>query len=161
MIWRKGHADKRPSALWQVQILESHAVHNPESKMYEYQMFQRADGICKLWEDGSGLFDDEDNSECKDGEIMTERETAQSKASLYRRAMLGNVYRHFKGATYVVDGIAVHSETAELMVIYHRVGDPTKQWVRPLEMFLSPVDKQKYPDAAQERRFEVLTDENK
>lgn len=73
---------------------------NPESKMYEYQMFQRADGICKLWEDGSGLFDDEDNSECKDGEIMTERETAQSKASLYRRAMLGNVYRHFKGATY-------------------------------------------------------------
>ena len=46
------------------------------------------------------------------------------------------------------------------MVIYHRVGDPTKQWARPLEMFLSPVDKQKYPDAAQERRFEVLTDEN-
>ena len=143
---------------------------NPESKMYEYQMFQRADGICKLWEDGSGLFDDEDDSglfddeddsDCKDGEIMTERETAQSAARSYRRAMLGNVYRHFKGATYVVDGIAVHSETAELMVIYHRVGDPTKQWVRPLEMFLSPVDKQKYPDAAQERRFEVLTDENK
>lgn len=57
--------------------------------------------------------------------------------------------------------IAVHSESAELMVIYHRVGYPTKQWARPLEMFLSPVDKQKYPDAAQERRFEVLTDENK
>jgi len=92
---------------------------------------------------------------------MTEHETAQSKAGLYRRAMLGNVYRHFKGATYVVDGIAVHSESAELMVIYHRVGDPAKQWARPLEMFLSPVDKQKYPDATQERRFEVLTDENK
>lgn len=134
---------------------------NPESKMYEFQMFQRADGICKLWEDGSGLFNDEDDRDCKDGEIMTERETAQSKASIYRRAMLGNVYRHFKGTTYVVDGIAVHSESAELMVIYHRVGDPTKQWARPLEMFLSPVDKQKYPDAAQERRFEVLTDENK
>lgn len=104
---------------------------NPESKMYEYQMFQRADGKCKLWEDGSGLFDDEDNSECKDGEIMTERETAQSKAGIYRRAMLGNVYRHFKGATYVVDGIAVHSESAELIVIYHRVGDPVKQWARP------------------------------
>lgn len=137
---------------------------NPESKMYEFQRFQRADGKCKLWQDGSGLFDgfdDEDGSDCKDGEIMTERETAQSAARSYRRAMLGNVYRHFKGATYVVDGIAVHSESAELMVIYHRVGDPTKQWVRPLEMFLSPVDKQKYPDAAQERRFEVLTDENK
>lgn len=73
---------------------------NPESKMYEFQRFQRADGICKLWEDGSGLFDDEDDSDCKDGEIMTERETAQSAARSYRRAMLGNVYRHFKGATY-------------------------------------------------------------
>ena len=92
---------------------------------------------------------------------MTERETAQSKAGLYRRAMLGNAYRHFKGATYVVDGIAVHSESAELMVIYHRVGDPTKQWARPLEMFLSPVDMQKYPDVVQERHFEALTDENK
>lgn len=35
------------------------------------------------------------------------------------------------------------------------------KWARPLEMFLSPVNKQKYPDATQERRFEVLTDENK
>lgn len=73
---------------------------NPESKMYEFQRFQRADGKCELWEDGSELFDDEDDSDCKDGEIMTERETAQSAARSYRRAMLGNVYRHFKGATY-------------------------------------------------------------
>lgn len=92
---------------------------------------------------------------------MNEREAAQSAAKFYRQNMIGKTYRHFKGATYVVDGIAVHSESAELMVTYHRVGDPAKQWARPLEMFLSPVDKQKYPDAAQERRFEVLTDENK
>ena len=91
---------------------------------------------------------------------MNEREAAQSAAGFYRRAMLGNVYRHFKGATYVVDGIAVHSESAELLVIYHRVGDPANQWVRPLEMFLSPADKRKYPDAAQQMRFEVLADEN-
>ena len=91
---------------------------------------------------------------------MNEREAAQSAAKFYRKNMVGKVYRHFKGATYVVDGIAVHSESAELMVIYHRVGDPAKQWARPLEVFMSPVDKLKYPDVAQERRFEVLTDEN-
>ena len=39
---------------------------NPESKMYEFQRFQRADGKCELWEDGSGLFDDEDDSDCKE-----------------------------------------------------------------------------------------------
>lgn len=89
------------------------------------------------------------------------RIAAQKRAAEYNRKMIGQLYRHFKGATYVVDGIVVHSESAELMVIYHRICDPTKQWARPLEMFLSPVDKQKYPDAAQERRFEVLTDENK
>lgn len=100
--------------------------------------------------------DDEDNSECKDGEIMTERETAQSKADLYRRAMIGNVYRHFKGATYVVDGIAVHSESAELMVIYTSKDEPQKMWARPLEMFLSPVDKKKYPMAKQKKRFALV-----
>lgn len=92
---------------------------------------------------------------------MNEREAAQSAAKFYRQNMIGKTYKHFKGATYVVDGIAIHSESAKLLVIYHKTGYPYTQWARPLEMFLSPVDKQKYPDAAQERRFEVLTDENK
>lgn len=70
--------------------------------------------------------------------------------------MVGNVYRHFKGGLYFVQGIAVHSETAELLVIYTSADDPGKVWARPLEMFLSPVDKEKYPRARQKRRFEKV-----
>lgn len=70
--------------------------------------------------------------------------------------MAGNVYRHFKGGLYVVQGVAVHSETAELLVIYTSKDEPQKMWARPLEMFLSPVDKEKYPRAKQKKRFEKV-----
>lgn len=48
----------------------------------------------------------------------------------------------------------MHSETAELLVIYTSKDEPQKMWARPLEMFLSPVDKEKYPRAKQKKRFE-------
>lgn len=70
--------------------------------------------------------------------------------------MIGRRYRHFKGSIYIVDGIAVHSETTEPLVIYHEEHELNRMWARPLSMFLSPVDKKKYPDATQEMRFEKI-----
>lgn len=81
---------------------------------------------------------------------------AQKDAQGWNSWMAGNAYRHFKGGLYVVQGVAVHSETAELLVIYTSKDDPRKMWARPLEMFLSPVDKKKYPQARQKRRFEKV-----
>ena len=81
---------------------------------------------------------------------------AQKDAQGWASVMAGNVYRHFKGGLYVVQGVAVHSETAELLVIYTSKDDPQKMWARPLEMFLSPVDKKKYPRARQKRRSEKV-----
>ena len=81
---------------------------------------------------------------------------AQKDARGWSSVMAGNVYRHFKGGLYVVHGVAVHSETAALLVIYSNQDDPGKIWARPLEMFLSPVDKEKYPRARQKRRFEKV-----
>ncbi len=84
------------------------------------------------------------------------RTSQQAKAEEYRAKMCGKVYRHFKGNLYQVDMIAIHSETSEMRVIYHSVDNPKFCWDRELEMFLSPVDKVKYPDVKQELRFEPV-----
>ena len=66
------------------------------------------------------------------------------------------LYKHFKGTIYEVIGIATHSETQEQLVIYRPTFDKNKLWARPLEMFTSKVDKNKYPNVKQEYRFEPI-----
>ncbi len=68
---------------------------------------------------------------------------------------LGRVYRHFKGDYYLVEAGAHDSETGALCVIYRKLYGDGGLWVRPLSMFLSKVDQEKYPDAQQEYRFEL------
>lgn len=49
-------------------------------------------------------------------------------------------YRHYKGNLYQVEGIAKHSETEELMVVYRPLYGEQSLWVRPLTMFIEEVD---------------------
>lgn len=48
-------------------------------------------------------------------------------------------YRHYKGGEYRVVGVARHSETEELLVVYRPLYGDGDLWVRPLEMFMETV----------------------
>ena len=62
------------------------------------------------------------------------------------------LYRHYKGGTYQVIGVARHSETDEQLVVYRCVYDNYSLWVRPLAMFLETVR----VDGRTVPRFELL-----
>ncbi len=85
------------------------------------------------------------------------------------RFHIGDIVRHFKreGAApesaeylYKILAFASHTETGEKLVIYQGLYPPYKVCARPYDMFCSPVDRVKYPNARQQYRFEVVTSTN-
>ncbi len=62
-------------------------------------------------------------------------------------------YRHYKGGEYTVLGVARHSETEELLVVYRPEYGERDLWVRPLSMFSERVET---PDGGVPR-FRLMT----
>lgn len=68
----------------------------------------------------------------------------------------GEKYNHFKlGKIVTVIGISRHTETEEVTVVYEYNG---QIWNRPVEMFMSEVDHEKYPNVSQKYRFEKVVE---
>ena len=68
----------------------------------------------------------------------------------------GEFYRHFKNRLYQIIAVAYDAETERQVVVYQALYGDYRVWVRPLENFLSRIDREKYPEAAQEWRFERI-----
>ena len=68
---------------------------------------------------------------------------------------INGIYRHFKGDYYLVNDVVIHSETGEKYVLYTALYGNCERYIRPYDMFLSEVDKEKYPNVQQKYRFEL------
>lgn len=76
----------------------------------------------------------------------------------------GSIWKHFKGTTAKVITLCHHSETGEELVVYECSGNSGKTnhtdgiYARPIDMFLSEVDHEKYPDVKQKYRLIKVSD---
>lgn len=74
------------------------------------------------------------------------------------------IVRHFKRETvdptsmdylYRIVDVAIHSESKEKYMVYQGLYGNCETYIRPLEMFMSEVDHEKYPNIKQKYRFEL------
>lgn len=77
---------------------------------------------------------------------------------LERKIKIGGIYKHFKGHIYKIIGIAKDSEDLKEKVVYQNT-ETGELWLRDEEEFLSPVDKEKYPNIEQIYRFELIEEQ--
>lgn len=66
------------------------------------------------------------------------------------------LYRHFKGDSYIVEDIALDTITDCEVVVYRALYGEKRLFTRPIDDFLSKVNKEKYPDTSQTYKFEVM-----
>jgi hypothetical protein len=72
---------------------------------------------------------------------MLDVAVGETAGSVTERVPEPGRYRHFKGGEYELLSVGKHTETGELLVVYRSLDRPSRIWVRPLEMFVEPVER--------------------
>lgn len=73
-----------------------------------------------------------------------------------RKVVTGDIVRHFKGNFYLIIAIAEHTETGEKYVVYKALYGEGKVYIRPYNMFMEAVPKDKVNPTKQKYRFEYV-----
>ena len=64
------------------------------------------------------------------------------------------IYKHFKGDYYLVEDTAISSDDGKtIYVIYRKLYGDGSLFIRELNDFLDDVDKEKYPNVKQKKKF--------
>ena len=74
-----------------------------------------------------------------------------------------DVVKHFKGNLYIIVSIAKEATNSDELrdkVVYRRLDGTGELLVRDLDEFNGEVDHEKYPDATQKFRFELVETHN-
>lgn len=102
------------------------------------------------WDDESPL--NYDNCDLADCEKYFKRKVP---VETDRKVEIGKTYRHFKGHTVKVIAISQDTEAPGQFYVVYECEDGAI-WSRPYGMFVSEVDRKKYPDVKQKYRFELM-----
>ena len=133
----------------------------PAKELLKYGEF-RDESVPIVLETQSGLTTVKSNVSIVDDSVVLAK--LRPKMDVYgnksRDFHIGDIVRHFKGNLYEIMDFAIHTETGEKMVVYKALYEDDYgerlTFVRPYDMFIEKVDKDKYPQATQEYRLEIM-----